>query len=96
MVDARLGNKNVVGLQQWRLSRGPPCGYTTAGRHPAVVEGVAEMTVCFNYGSATSTCFHHYSVGVVRCAGASGCGGCRTCTTRGGGERGYCTVESGL
>lgn len=45
---------------------GPPCGYLSPGRYPAVVEGVVEMVVCFDYDGG---CGNNVLVGVVRCDG---------------------------
>eukprot|EP01050_Picozoa_sp_SAG11_P027698 SAG11_NODE_7118_length_1190_cov_1.327223_2_plen_147_part_00 len=44
---------------------GPLQCYSTMGRYPTAVEGVVEMTACFEY--SRHPCDGHAAVGVVRC-----------------------------
>jgi hypothetical protein len=72
-------------------SRVPDISYNALGHYPAAVQGVAEMTVCFDSGG-NHQCRYHVGVGVVMCDGfllwrlpyAPVC------------DAGYCTVASGL
>jgi hypothetical protein len=48
-----------------RLS-GPPQGYSTPGHYPALADGVAEMTACFDQGDPYP-CYYRVAIGVLRC-----------------------------
>eukprot|EP01052_Picozoa_sp_SAG31_P038650 SAG31_NODE_5206_length_2677_cov_2.313809_2_plen_320_part_00 len=85
---SHCGTRNPGWLSGWDAQPGikdPPCNYTTAGHYPKVVDGVKEMTVCFDEsyddpnpklpdgrctpGSGPYTCESFRVVGVVRCDG---------------------------
>ena len=100
--EAHCGNDYTGWLSGWDAHSGvagatPPTTYSVAGRYPTVVEGVVDMTACFDFGSVENgeagfRCNDPVTVGVVHCEGfflwrllyAPDC------------ARVYCTTASGL
>jgi hypothetical protein len=70
--------------------------YDVAGHYPAAVEGVVEMTACFDSSDQgdlnSKTCYQRATVGVLRCEGFLLWRLPYAAST----DFGYCTASSGL
>ena len=93
--DNRCGTQSTGWLSGWEGAGGtdPPVEYGGQGRYPAAVEGVVEMTVCFDLAGYAPCGGGHVAVNVLRCEDfllwrlldVPQCGGAA-----------YCTASSGL
>jgi hypothetical protein len=91
--DNRCGTQHTGWLSGWKGTGAPPVEYGGQGRYPLAVEGVVEMTVCFDLAAYAPCGGGHVAVNVLRCEDfllwglldVPGCGGSA-----------YCTAPSGL
>eukprot|EP01043_Picozoa_sp_COSAG02_P054728 COSAG02_NODE_6243_length_3704_cov_12.964494_1_plen_640_part_00 len=78
-------------LSGWDSVGPPPRDYSTPGRYPTTLEGVAEMIVCFEV-SRSNVCTSHVTIGAVRCGNFL----LWQLPDSPGSGYGYCTAPSGL